>query len=201
MPVYLGEYKGCAKDRDSKFERAINSYLANDYDNKEIIIVGDCCEKSEKIVYNKFLSELKSGKIKYYNLKRKQKLFSGKVRSKGLKLATGDIVIYLDSDDMFSESHIGNIVSQMKDLDWCYYNDYILNEQNKLIKKEVELELGSIGTSSIAHVNNKKINWRWCNGYGHDYKFVKKLKRFSNDYAKIYGTCYIICHIPNMLDK
>lgn len=201
MPVYLGEYDGCAKDRESKFERAINSFLANTYANKELIIIGDCCELSQKIVHQKFSEELKKELIIYKNLKRKKKLFSGKVRSKGLNLAKGEIIIYLDSDDMFSENHISQITQQMGELDWCYFNDYILNEQNKLVKKEVELELGSIGTSSIAHINHKKINWRWCNGYGHDYKFVKKLKRFSDNYDKIYGACYIICHIPNILDK
>ena len=30
MPVYLGEYSGCATDRKDKFIRAINSFLSND---------------------------------------------------------------------------------------------------------------------------------------------------------------------------
>ena len=84
MPVFLGEYDGCAKDRESKFERAINSFLSNTYPNKELIIVGDCCDKSEKIVQQNFSEELKKELIIYKNLKRKKKLFSGKVRSKGL---------------------------------------------------------------------------------------------------------------------
>lgn len=134
---------------------------------------------------------------------KKQKLFSGKLRTIGLDLCEGKYIMYLDSDDMFGDKHISNVYSQLEfnQLHWCYYNDFLLPDGAKLIKKEVELEHGSIGTSSIAHINTKRLNWRWCNGYGHDWKFVKKLIRFSNNYEKIYGATYIICHIPDNMDN
>ena len=203
MPVYLGEYKGCADNREEKFIRAINSFLSNDYANKELVIIGDACAKTLSILYEKFTDELTSKKIKFYNMPKKQKLFSGKLRTTGLKICDGSYVMYLDSDDMLGDKHITNVYCQLKGnlLDWCYYNDFLLPDGGKLIKKEVEVEHGSIGTSSIAHINNKKINWRWCNGYGHDWKFVKKLIRFSNNYEKIYGATYIICHIPETMDN
>ena len=203
MPVYLGHYKGCAEDREEKFVRAINSFLNNDYENKELIIIGDCCLQSENILKDKFHNELISHKIKFYNMPKKQKLFSGKLRTIGLDLCEGKYIMYLDSDDMFGDKHISNVYSQLESnqLDWCYYNDFLLPDGAKLIKKEVELEHGSIGTSSIAHINSHKLNWRWCNGYGHDWKFVKKLIRFSNNYEKIYGATYIICHIPDNMDN
>ena len=203
MPVYLGHYKGCAEDREEKFVRAINSFLNNDYENKELIIIGDCCLQSENILKDKFHNELISHKIKFYNMPKKQKLFSGKLRTIGLDLCEGKYIMYLDSDDMFGDKHISNVYYQLQfnQLDWCYYNDFLLPDGAKLIKKEVELEHGSIGTSSIAHINTKRLNWRWCNGYGHDWKFVKKLIRFSNNYEKIYGATYIICHIPDNMDN
>ena len=103
MPVYLGEYEGCAEDREEKFVRAINSFLNNDYDNKELVIVGDACAKSLRILYEKFTDEMKSKKIKFYNMPKKQKLFSGKLRTTGLKICDGDYIMYLDSDDMLGD--------------------------------------------------------------------------------------------------
>lgn len=203
MPVYLGHYEGCAENREEKLIRAINSFLSNDYLNKELVIVGDCCNLSQKVITDNFSNELESGLINFHNYKRKTKTFSGKLRTIGIKLSKGKYIMYLDSDDMLGDKHITNVYSQMEynNLDWCYYNDFILPENGKLIKKEVELQHGSIGTSSIAHINTKKLNWRWCNGYGHDWKFVEKLLEFSNNYEKIFGATYIICHIPNALDS
>ena len=63
MPVYLGHYEGCAEDREEKFVRAINSFLNNDYENKELIVIGDCCSKSESILQEQFTDELISNKI------------------------------------------------------------------------------------------------------------------------------------------
>lgn len=203
MPVYLGDYDGCASDRKEKFIRAVNSFCMNDYLNKELIIVGDFCDECYSILENNFKVDLIQKRIKFFNFHKKQKLFSGKLRTKGISLASGKYIMYLDSDDMLGEKHISTIIKEMESLniDWCYYNDFIMNEENKLIKKDVELEHGSIGTSSIAHINNKKLNWKFCNGYGHDWKFVKKLMRFSNNFTKVYGATYIICHIPKIIDK
>lgn len=202
MPSFLGEYEGCAEDRDEKFIRAVNSFLGNDYKNSELIIVGDCCKKTESILKEVYAKELITEKIIFYNFPTKQKLFSGILRSRGLEYARGDIICYLDSDDMIGETHISSIAEQMdaEGLDWCFYNDFI-NTPKGLVTKEVTLAHGSIGTSSIAHLNNKLLTWDNCNGYGHDYLFVQNLENWSTNYEKIFGCSYIICHIPELIDK
>jgi cellulose synthase/poly-beta-1,6-N-acetylglucosamine synthase-like glycosyltransferase len=199
MPVFLGDYEGGAKDRLSKFRRAINSFVDNDYTNKELIIVGDNCKLAEEILLEEIYDY--NFDIRFINMPKKQKIFSGKLRTKGIELAKGEYIMYLDSDDILGAQHISNVVGQMKsnNLDWCYSNDYIMMP-NGLVPKDVELEHGRIGTSSIAHINRPKLNWRFCNGYGHDWKFIKKLIKFSDNYAKVYGSSYIICHIPNQVD-
>lgn len=203
MASYLGEYKGCANDREEKFVRAVNSFLTSNYPEKELIVIGDCCEITAKLITRTdWIKPIMKGQIVFYNFPKKQKLFSGKIRNKGLELATGDYICYLDSDDMFGDTHLDAIVSQMEseEHDWCYYNDFIKTEKG-LIPKEVELTHGSIGTSSIAHINHPSISWKKCNGYGHDYKFIKRLQKWSDFYEKIYGCAYIICHIPNQVDS
>jgi glycosyltransferase involved in cell wall biosynthesis len=202
MASYLGDYEGCADNRDDKFIRAINSFLGNDYRNSELIVIGDCCKKTESILKEIYSKELLTQKIKFYNFPKKQELFSGTLRSKGIEYASGDFICYLDTDDMIGENHISSIAEQMdaENLDWCYYNDFF-NVEEGLVTKEVSVSHGSIGTSSIAHKNVKGLTWHNCDGYGHDYQFVRKLEVWSDNYSKIFGCTYIICHIPKLLDK
>ena len=87
MPSFLGEYEGCASDRENKFIRAVHSFLENSLLEKELIVVGDNCEITENILNDYFKHEINIGRIKFYQFKNKQKLFSGSLRSKGIELA------------------------------------------------------------------------------------------------------------------
>jgi glycosyltransferase involved in cell wall biosynthesis len=202
MPSFLGEYEGCASDRENKFIRAVHSFLENSLLEKELIIVGDNCEITENVLNDYFKHEMNIGRIKFYQFKNKQKLFSGSLRSKGIELASGEYICYLDTDDILGKNHLSSIYNQVKteNLDWAYFNDFI-NSDAGLITKKVELKKDSIGTSSIIHRKHKKINWDKCDGYGHDYQFIERLIKWSEKKDKIYGGTYIICHIPNQIDR
>jgi glycosyltransferase involved in cell wall biosynthesis len=202
MPSFLGEYEGCASDRENKFIRAVHSFLENSFYDKELIVVGDCCDKTEEVLKDYFKHELQIGIIKFFQFSKKQKLFSGTLRSKGIELASGEYISYLDTDDLLGKGHLLSIYNQVKsqDLDWAYFNDFI-NSDAGLITKRVELKKDSIGTSSIIHKKSKNLNWDKCDGYGHDYKFIERLIKWSDKKDKIYGGTYIICHIPNQIDR
>ena len=202
MPSFLGEYEGCASNRNEKFVRAVNSFLANTYKNKELVIIGDDCEETESTLLELFKEEIDNGLIVFEQIPKKQKLFSGKLRTQGIKIASGDLIMYLDSDDMYGDTHIQSVVEQMQSekLDWCYFNDFI-NTDGGLMPKSVELAHRSIGTSSIAHFKDNGLDWSKCDGYGHDWKFIQKLMKWSDNHEKIFGATYIICHIPNQIDR
>ena len=203
MPSYLGEYEGCATNRDEKFIRAVNSFLSNTYEDKELIVVADKCEKTKELLQENFQDAIANGSIKLEFVSKKQKLFSGNLRTIGIEKAKGDYIIYLDSDDILGDKHIKSIAEQIKSnkLDWGYYNDFIYTDAG-LQTKSVQIAKDSIGTSSIFHKNlPSQINWKGCDGYGHDWLFVQRLMNFSKSYDKIYGASYIICHIPNLIDK
>ena len=202
MASFLGEYEGCATDRETKFIRAVNSFINNSYQDKELIIIGDCCSITENVVKNVFAEPLSEGLIKFYDFPKKQKLFSGKIRSKGIEMASGDYIMYLDTDDMYGQNHIKTIVEQIKTqkYDWAYFNDFMYGDSG-LATKYVEVKKDSIGTSSIVHKKSPSVNWDGCDGYGHDFKFIQRLLDWSKNYSKLYGASYIICHIPNIIDK
>jgi len=199
MPVFLGDYKGCAKNRNEKFKRAVISFTQQTYKNSELIIVSDGCDISQKI-YNDYLVY---PNIKFIRID-KQPLFSGNVREKGLEEAKGDIVCYLDSDDILGFSHletIANNFSNNKAIDWAYFNDLLLPPNTNASVRDVNIAEGSVGTSSIAHRHDCNVSWKGCDGYGHDWSFIKQMLNSHPSYKKIMGAEYYVCHLPNIFDN
>jgi glycosyltransferase involved in cell wall biosynthesis len=194
LPTYLGYYNGCATNRELKLQRAIDSVLNQTYKNFELIIICDGCEESFNIA-----SKYNSEKIKVY-LIEKQIMWSGVVRNFGLKKATGDIVVYLDSDDYFGKDHLQVISNNFTNLDWAYFNDFICIDKS-FIERDCHITAKyQHGTSNIAHKRELKAIWEYSE-YGHDdYNFVMSLMNLSSNYGKIKTPQYHVCHIPNKYD-
>lgn len=203
MASFLGEYSlnvsgkniFSASERPKRFTRAVYSFIKNKYENKELIICSDGCDITNRI-YNTAFKDIEN--IKLVELEKKED-FSGEVRQSGLEVATGDYICYLDSDDTIGDEHIANLAHQIKDkngayIDWVYYNDYIRNNQGFLLERNVEPELGKIGTSSFAHKRN--INLQWQDGYNHDYHTIDKyLLTPMKKTKKIHGLQYVVRHV------
>lgn len=196
MPSFLGSYPNAATNRGRKFVRAVDSFLRQTYSNKELIIVSDGCPETGLIYMNKYRKQ--EGLI--LKKMQKQPLFSGAVRNKGLKTATGDIICYLDTDDFITETHLEKIVKYFEG-DWVYYDDYLVNQFISFddftysVRKTI-VESCRIGTSSIAH--RKGLDASWGDGYGHDWRFVKQLMQY--EHKKIDCTGYMVCHQPKLRD-
>ena len=199
MPSFLGKYENAANDRESKFERAVRTFLGQGYPNKELVIVSDGCKITEKLYKKHFEKDKEISLVKI----KKQKTFSGEVRQAGLNAATGEYICYLDSDDQFGTGHLAAIISGIESYkyDWAYYND-ILMKPGDPTTKCVMLYHQSIGTSSIIHKNLPYISWSGCDGYGHDWTFVERLMEGTErkNYGKIFGASYYICHIPGQFE-
>ncbi len=198
MASYLGFYPGAATNRDKKFVRAVNSFKKQTYDNKELIIVSDGCQLTVDL-YNKFFIDDKN--IKVIQIP-KQQLYSGEMRNIALKLADGDIISYLDSDDVLGSNHLKKIVEQfdLENYDMVYYNDYMTLDSTfkKLHLRIVEPRWASIGTSSISHKNLKEITNSWSVGYGQDFIFMFKLVSMGLKFKKLeIPSEYLVCHYHN----
>ena len=206
MASYLGQYTHCADDRIRKFHRAVNSFVKQNYQDKELIIVSDGCS----VTINESQKYVGNPNIKLHAIE-KQPQFSGNVRNYGCNVATGDVICYLDTDDFIGNNHLNQIglsFDYHKGVDWIYFDDNIIYNFNPTdlnmvlsqLGRDVKLAFGSIGTSSIAHKRLPDINWIGCNGYGHDWTFIKRLIDLNKPNIKIYGCQYNVCHIPNSVD-
>lgn len=198
MASYLGEYPGCASNRVFKFKRAVDSFILQNYNNKELIIVSDGCDITESL-YNELYKNNEN--IIFVKIE-KQVTFSGETRNKGIELSTGDYICYLDTDDFLSRQHLENISKQITTHDWYYYDDRIVTKYNNIDDFEFNLrinlpEINRIGTSTIIH---KKNHIRWTSGYAHDWVFIKAQIDNGLNYMKINNDNYNVCHIPNMID-
>ncbi len=191
MASYLEQYSSgnhkSATNREFKFRRAVDSFLNQTFKSAELIIVSDGCKKTSSITKQEYL---KYSQIRLVEL-TKQSLFSGKVRQSGLSVAKGQIICYLDSDDMLGENHLA-VINKFDDSSyvWCYYDDYIFDGKSKKTR-QVQPKLNSIGTSSICHRANSKFKWE--DGYGHDWKSISHM--LNEKYYKLETPEYIVCHI------
>jgi glycosyltransferase involved in cell wall biosynthesis len=195
MPVTLSDYPGAATERRRKFIRAVDSFRLQLFTSAELIIVSDGCRESFK-VYNELYSGC--GGIKMVKL-NKRNLFSGNVRNEGLKMASGEYVCYLDSDDCMGSNHLLNLDSELtrrKNPVWAYYDETIGLGLSSYGKKTVKPEYLKIGTSSIVHKNGA-ADWKGCDGYGHDWIFAQRLMKAAKG-VKINNAEYYICHFSGM---
>ena len=198
IPSSLAKRKHQAADPESKLIRAVNSALNQDYDSIEVIVISDGCDLTDRIIIS-IIGNLKTKAIEILPIKLisipKQPPFSGNVRNAGIEAATGDIICYLDSDDILGPDHVSTIVKNFKG-SWVWFNDMVWN-RDKFIERECSLKLGFCGTSNIAHRRDMSARWLPVNKYGYDdWNFIQELKKECPDGVKIETPSYIVCHIP-----
>ncbi|MBF9017752.1 MULTISPECIES: glycosyltransferase family 2 protein [unclassified Oceanispirochaeta] len=105
-------------NNENTIEHCIKSVLSQNYDNFEYILIDGCSSDNTMNIIDKYkenidiiISEIDNGIYDAMN--------------KGLRISTGDVIGFLNSDDIFySENIISNIVDQFKnnDIDCCYGN-------------------------------------------------------------------------------
>lgn len=188
MPSYLGQYKRAAKDRDTKIVRAIKSVQKQTYEDWELLVIADGCDKTVEIV-----RDIPDSRIKIFKIP-KQPIWSGKVRNTGIEKAEGEYCLYLDIDDAFAPSHLQEIFVSLKGKDWYWTDDYVWEGKEFRHRKCDINRPGQCGTSNLVH---KKIaRWNEKDSYAHDWNFIKNLRAASTDYEYIKAGKYLVCHVP-----
>lgn len=108
MQVNLENYPGSRRDPINKFHRAIESFKNQTYKNCELIIVSDGCNKTHQLYSRSHRNEPNikfvyfdraDSRQMYEEVEDKGKYYRGFARRLGLAAATGDLIMYMDSDD------------------------------------------------------------------------------------------------------
>lgn len=123
MPVYNSE----------KYLRAsIESVLKQTYTNFELIIVDDCSTDNSLKTISDYLYD-KRVKL----LQNKQNSGTSITRNNGLKIARGQYIAFLDSDDEYDDTYLESQVSFMNSngLSICYSNYVIFNNTKRFMFK------------------------------------------------------------------
>lgn len=200
MPVNLGSYK-CdvthnPDNGEFRFRQAVLSFIHQSLSGNELIIISDGCDISESQYKEWFSSH---PRIRFKKIP-KQEDYSGEVRNTGLVMARGEIICYLDHDDVFGHKHLAIIDKHFDtaEYDWVYYDDYLVdtviaNKEHRIVNPV----FCSIGTSAIAH--RRDIEVKWGTGYGHDFKMIEKYL-LPLRHTKIATPEYYVCHFRKIED-
>ena len=192
IPSFLGEYRTAARDRDRKIIRAINSVLSQTFQDFEVLVIADGCDKTVEL-----MRQIDDLRVSTY-LIPKSKTWSGEPRNTGLEKASGDYILYLDIDDLFGENHLKSVSDQLSGFDWVWFNDVrYTSKTGEWYENPCDINIISRhGTSNICHKRSMNVRWTHT-GYAHDYYFIQSLK-ISRNYTKIQNCEYYVCHVPNV---
>ena len=118
----------------------LNSILAQSYDNWEAIVIDDGSTDSSIDIVKSYI--IKDGRFRLYNRNTKNKGASV-CRNIGIENSKGNYLIFLDSDDILSESALEvrvNVMKENSNLDFGVFNMEIFNktvgDNNSLVNKE-----------------------------------------------------------------
>ena len=194
------QFRGSLIECERKLRRAIDSFIAQSYDNKELVIVSDGCNGTNTVVRSYL--ELHSGIIKLISIDKMDN-FCNVPRNMAVTNSTGEVVCYLDNDDFLGKNHLEDIANGfgvVGEVDWVYYEDHIVTDsQLNSRKRDIALEFGRIGGGCVAH---KKLDGAvWENGYCADWVLISFLiKNYPNSSKRIETDGYYVCHIPTQTD-
>jgi glycosyltransferase involved in cell wall biosynthesis len=192
MQSYLGDYPNAASNREEKIIRAIDSVINQTFKDLELIVIADGCEKTFDIVSEKYADDSRID----CRLITKQTMWGGGPRNYGLKISTGEYVVYLDGDDYLNPDHLQIINENISTYDWAWFND-LVKSNNENIERHCLINVKyQHGTSNVVH--KRSLDAKWTSyGYGSDdWGLVQHLLRLSKNYGQIKTPGYVVCHIP-----
>ena len=124
VPVYNAE---------NTIEQCVNSIMRQTYSNLEIILVNDG-SKDKSIEFCRKLQK-EDNRIIVIN---KENEGVSKTRNRGLDIAKGEYIVFVDSDDFIENNMIEIMYNNIQNYDMCTCNYYAIKNNKKIIKANIE---------------------------------------------------------------
>lgn len=128
-------------------DRCLDSIIDQVYQNFEVIVVNDGSTDNSCEIVNRYV-ERYSNKIKLIN---QQNSGLGAARNTGIKQATGEYLVFVDSDDYLDKSmlYVLNKYIEENTYDILIFNSFYASENGRIIKK-YEMCGGFYGITSLS---------------------------------------------------
>ena len=184
------------------FKESLNSVLEQSFKNYEIIIIFDGGDKTDLNFIKKEIKKKKNTKL----IINKINIGAGFSRNKGINIAKGRYIAFLDCDDLWKKNKLEKQIQFMKknNSKFCHTNYYLIDENSKfygLIKVKKELSYSKlmnscdIGLSTVMLEKKLLLNCKFPNlKTKEDYALWLKLAKSS---IKIEGLNLNLAHWRN----
>lgn len=197
VPVYNAE---------NTIERCIKSIVECMNTDIEIILVDDCSKDNSVNICKKLKNDYSFIKL-YQNLENKGVSYT---RNVGLKNASGDYILFIDSDDYVENNYINTFMECLlkypKSFIVCgYINDDMKYNQTKtnIVLSENQFEIGDIKDLLVKLFNHNLLQQLWNKVFikeiidrnniafdetinvGEDFKFILDYLKYSNELCKL----------------
>lgn len=117
IPVYNAE---------SFLEDTISSILNQTYKNWELLLIDDCSKDGSKDMISKYL--VKDKRINYIRMEKNSG--AALARNKGIEIAKGQYICYLDADDKWNNQKLEKQINFMKEKECAFsYTSYQFADQ------------------------------------------------------------------------
>ena len=157
--------------------KAISSILSQDYKNLELLIVDDgSTDETAKIAKRYSANDVRAIVLS------KQNGGLSDARNYGLERATGDYVLFIDSDDFIEPNTIGKLMKYSNDraLDVCIFGYYYdIYEHEKTHTEKVVVEPGKIitrGSKRTKIANASMLGYAWNKLYDRQFLLINNIK-------------------------
>ena len=157
--------------------KCLDSVINQTYKNLEIICVNDCSPDNSAQILQEYAA--KDNRINIINHEKNSGLSAA--RNTGLKIATGEYIYFIDSDDWIDDDYVEKMVNiAVKEKSDIILNTNILNEYEDGTNKEFvwesytkKIPYGELITRE--HAVNDTHCMTWCHFYKLDFLIQNKL--------------------------